>query len=246
FGYPAGRYVFNSSWTNGPLNNAAASPLGQDFAAFLLGLPSSGQFDLNAQSTSGSKYYAIFLQDDWRARPNLTLNLGLRLEHETPTVGRFNRAVNGFDPKGQNGIAAAAMAAYAASPIPQVPASQFNALGGLTFVSPGSPDVYQTKSYFFSPRVGVAWVPARLGHQTVIRAGFGVFAVPVVISGNGETSSAVTLTQEGYSQSTPFSATNDNFLTPAATLSNPFPNGIVRPPGAANGAATFLGQQVTF
>ena len=244
-GYSAGRYVFNSSWTNGPISNAAAAPLGQDFAAFLLGLPSSGQLDVNARSTAGSKYFALFVQDDWRARPDLTVNLGLRLEHETPTVERFQRAVNGFDPAAQNSIAAAAAAAYAANPISQLPASQFRALGGLTFAGANQPAVYDTKSYFFSPRVGIAWTPSKLA-KTVIRAGLGVFAVPIVISGNGETSSAVTLNQEGYSQTTQFAATNNNFLSPAGTLSDPFPNGILRPAGAANGASTFLGQQATF
>src|SRR5258708_38213024 len=113
------------------MNNAAAAALGQHFAAFLLGLASSGQIDLNAQSTAGSKYAAFFVQDDWRARSNLTFNIGLRLEHETPTVERFNRSVNGFEPTAQNPISEPAAAAYAANPAtPQIPARQFRALGG--------------------------------------------------------------------------------------------------------------------
>ena len=35
----SGRYVFDTVWTRGPLDNATASPLGQGWAAFLLGLP---------------------------------------------------------------------------------------------------------------------------------------------------------------------------------------------------------------
>ncbi len=246
FGASAGQYTFNSNWTNGPLNNAAAAPLGQDFAAFLLGLPSSGQIALNAQSTTGSKYYGFFVQDDWRARSNLTLNIGLRMEHETPTVERFDRVVNGFDPTAQNPIAAAASAAYAASPVPQISASQFNTLGGLTFAGPGNPDIYHTGAIFASPRVGFAWTPALLGPRTVIRGGFGIFVVPIVINGNGETSATTTLNQEGFSQTTQLVTTSNNYLTSAATLSNPFPNGIPRPTGSSGGAGTFLGQQVTF
>src|SRR5262249_43737716 len=159
----------STNWTNGPLSNSAASPLGQDFAAFLLGLPNSGSIDLNSQSTSGSKYYAFFLQDDWRAKSNLTINLGLRWEHDTPTSERFARSVNGFNPTTQNPIAAAAAAAYAANQIPEIPASQFSALGGLTFSSPSNRNVYQTDSHIFSPRAGFAWTPAALGSKTVIR-----------------------------------------------------------------------------
>jgi len=38
-GNAAGRYQFSTNWTRGPLDSAAASPLGQDFSAFMLGLP---------------------------------------------------------------------------------------------------------------------------------------------------------------------------------------------------------------
>ncbi len=250
-GNSAGTYTFNSSsvnsvpstsqiaqsWTNGPLNNAVPSPIGQDFAAFLLGLPSSGSFDLNSHATAGSKYYSVFVQDDWRARTDLTLNLGIRWEHETPTFERFNRTVNGFDPTAANPISAAAAAAYAAHPIPQIPAGQFSALGGLSFASAGNPNLYSSNSSIFSPRFGFAWTPRALGGSTVIRGGFGVFVVP-----NGITN----LNQEGFSQTTQLAATNDNYVTPASSLSDPFPAGILQPSGSSRGAGTFLGQGVTF
>jgi hypothetical protein len=186
------------------------------------------------------------LQDDWRAKSNLTINLGLRVEHETPAYERFDRAVNGFDPTAQNGIASAAAAAYAANPIAQLPASQFSALGGLTFASASNPAIYQTTSAFFSPRVGFAWEPKKFGTRTVIRGGFGLFGMPIAIAGNGETSGTVTLNQQGFSQTTQFVATGNNYLTPSATFSNPFPSGILPPAGASAGAATFLGQAITF
>jgi hypothetical protein len=242
-GYPAGVFNFNigsavgSNWTNGPLSNAAASPLGQDFAAFLLGLPTTGEFDVNSHSTFTNKYYAWFVQDDWRVKPNLTLNIGLRWEHESPTTERYNRVVNGFNPTAANPISAAASAAYAASPQALLPPSQFSALGGLTFAGPGSPNIYTSNSHIFSPRFGVAWTPNKLGGKTVIRGGFGIFVSPLGIVG---------LNQEGFSQVTQFPATSNNYLSPTTTLSNPFPNEIASPAGAANGAGTFLGQQVLF
>jgi len=250
-GNSAGTYTFYSSsvnsapsttqiaqtWTNGPLNNAVPSPIGQDFAAFLLGLPSSGSFDLNTHSSARSSYVAVFIQDDWRARNDLTVNLGLRWEHETPTFETHNRAADGFNPAAANSVATAAAAAYALNPIPQIPAAQFKAMGGLTYAGSGNSDLYNSNSKIFSPRVGLAWTPRALGGKTVIRAGFGVFVVP-----NG----IVALNQEGFSQTTQLVATNDNYITPASTLSNPFPNGILQPSGASLGASTFLGQAVTF
>jgi hypothetical protein len=250
-GNSAGTYTFNSSsvnsvpsttqiaqtWTNGPLNNAVPAPIGQDFAAFLLGLPSSGSFDLNTHSSARSNYYAAFVQDDWRARNDLTINLGLRWEHETSTYETHNRAANGFDPNASNPVAAAAAAAYATNPISQIPFSQFKALGGLTYLGPGQQNLFNSNSSIFSPRLGVAWTPRALGGKTVIRAGFGVFVVP-----NG----IAPLNQEGFSQTTQLVATNDNYLTPASSLSNPFPGGILQPSGSAKGAGTFLGQAITF
>jgi len=242
-GYPAGVFDFNigsaagSDWTNGPLSNAASSPLGQDFAAFLLGLPSTGEFDVNSHSTFVNKYYAWFVQDDWRVKPGLTINLGVRWEHESPTTERYDRVVDGFNPTASNPISAAAAAAYAANPQSQIPANQFSALGGLTFASPGSPNIYNSNSHIFSPRFGVAWTPNFLGGKTVVRGGFGVFVSPLGIVG---------LNQEGFSQVTQYPATTNNYLTPTTTLSNPFPNGIAAPAGSANGTGTFLGQQVTF
>ena len=63
---------------------------------------------------------------------------------------------------------------------------------------------------------------------------------------NGAYSTNPILDQEGFSQSTPLTPTNDNYLTPAATLSNPFPSGIKQPAGSSPGLATFAGQTVSF
>jgi hypothetical protein len=236
FGNPSGAYTFNSSWTNNPAVSNTASPLGQDFAAFLLGLPSSGSMDLNSQSTLQTKYLALFVNDDWRVRGNLTLNLGLRWEHDFPEVERYNRVVNGFDPNAANPISAAAAVAYSANPQPQLMASQFHALGGLTFASSSNRFVYHTKSAIFSPRFGFAWVPKALGSRTAIRGGFGILVDPILLPSPN---------QQGFSQTTQLSTAS--FLPPyAATLSDPFPGGILKPAGSSKGTGTFLGQSISF
>ncbi|HWB82600.1 MAG TPA: carboxypeptidase regulatory-like domain-containing protein [Bryobacteraceae bacterium] len=237
FGSPSGTYSFKSDWTNNPAVSKTPAPMGQDMAAFLLGLPSSGSLDVNSHSTVQADYLAFYVNDDWRAKSNLTLSFGLRWDHDFPEVERFNRSVNNFDPTATNPISAAAAAAYAANPNAILPVSQFHTLGGLTFAGPGNRHVYSTQSDVFSPRLGFAWTPAALG-KTTIRGGFGLFVDPIQLPSPY---------QYGFSQTTQMTITNDNFLAPVNVLSNPFPGGsILEPPGASLGTGTYLGQSISF
>jgi hypothetical protein len=263
-GNSAGAYSFSSSltstsnWTNGPKINSPPAPFGGDLAEFLLGLPTSASYDNNTASTVGSQYQALFLQDDWRAKPNLTINLGIRFEHETPATERYNRAVNGFLPALANPISSAAAANYVSLynsgayksvqqylPTP----GQFNTLGGLTYANANNRQIYHTIWGFFSPRVGAAWTPAKLGGKTVIRAGFGLFVFPIELFDNPNTEGTVNLSnlyrvqQAGFSQTTQYNT--NNYVAPLATLSNPFPGGII-PQGTGVGPGAFIGQGITF
>jgi hypothetical protein len=238
FGNSVGQYTFGTNWTNLGTGQAGA-PLGQDIAAFLLGLPTGGSYDVNATRTNQAYYYACFVQDDWRVRDSLSLNLGLRYERETGTVERFNRTLVGFNPSSENRVTATARAAYAAnpnSPVDLLPASRFNPTGGMVFASDNHRNVYSTSPWAFSPRLGFSWSP--WGRKTVFRGGVGVFY---------NTYGTFGIQQPGFSQSTPIAIT-DNFLNPAAapSFSNPFPQGIQRPIGAANGINTYLGQSFRY
>lgn len=229
----SGSYTFRSDWTRGPLDNSTAAPLGQDFAAFLLGLPSSGTFDVNAAGSDQSSYFALFLQDDFRVRRNLTLNLGLRYERDLAVTERYNRAVRGFDATVANPISASALAAYQRAPIPELPASQFRTPGGLLFAGAGNSALYSTPANAFSPRIGFAW---SLNSKTVVRGGTGLYYFPISAS----------YVQTGFTATTPLVATLNGYLSPAATLANPFPGGIQQPVGAAAGLSTNVGQGVSF
>src|SRR5581483_4937354 len=101
----------------------------------------------------------------------------------------YNRAVNGFNPLQFNPITGAVATAYTslynsgaytAAEKQYLPApGQLNTAGGLAYANVNNRDIYHTLWGFFSPRVGAAWTPAKLGGKTVIRAGFGVFVFPV-------------------------------------------------------------------
>jgi len=234
FGNSSGRYTFGPEWTRAA-SNAANARIGQDLAGMLLGLPTGGNFQVAASRTNQSYYSAFFIQDDWRILNNLTLNIGLRYESETGTTERFNRTLAGFDPNAQTSVTTAAAAAYAANPSPLLPASQFNTRGGVYFATPDKPTIYDPYKYNFSPRFGLSWQPGWT-KSMVIRGGVGLFVGSYGTFG---------IQQPGFSRQTDLVAASGGvFLTPAATLANPYPTGILPPVGNSLGADTFLGQSV--
>lgn len=237
FGNSSGNFALNSDWTRAASNSANAA-IGQDMAGFLLGLPTGGNFQINATRTQQAKYYSFFVQDDIRARKTLSFNVGLRYEAETGTTERYNRATAGFNPGATLGVTAAAKANYAAAPAPLLPASAFNPVGGIYFAQPGANTTYSPYKYNFSPRFGFSWTPGLLGAKTVIRGGIGLYVA---------TFGTVQVQQPGFSQQTDLvSAGGGVFLTPVASLADPYPGGILRPVGNVRGIDTFVGQNVTY
>jgi hypothetical protein len=249
-----GEYSFTMSngtgWTNGPLSNSPAGKFGQDFAAFLLGLPVAGTYNLAARGDYVENYYALFVNDDWRIRHNLTINLGLRFDRDLPYAEKLGRTVNGFDFTSTNPLANAATAAYNSKTASKMPFPvNFAVPGGLTFASPSDGAIWDNTSHLVSPRVGFAWSPGMFHDKTVIRGGFGLFVQPIALSDlapTGSYSSSPILTQEGFSAATPFPVPGGNLLLPITTLSDPFSSGITQPGGSAGGLTTFLGQNVDF
>jgi hypothetical protein len=228
-GASAGQYDFGSNFTR-QLDNSSAAVTGQQFAAFLLGQPTGGSIDRNAERLSYTPYHGVWFQDDWKLNRKLTLNLGLRYEYEAATYDSENRNVRGWDPNATLAITSAAQAAYAAAPIPEVAPANFHVLGGLQFADGSHPGFWKADTNNWAPRLGAAY---QLNPKTVVRGGFGVYTVPFVING---------VQQAGFSQSTTLQASPDTGLTFTANLANPFPNGVLDPPGASQGVNTFLGR----
>ncbi|HXM97119.1 MAG TPA: TonB-dependent receptor [Candidatus Dormibacteraeota bacterium] len=106
---------------------------------------------------------AGYLQDDWRFRPNLTLNLGLRYEMTTvlhDAQGKITDLVNITDPAPQCGVQFTA--AFA-----PVPGSVCAGVG---------PYYHNPTLRNFEPRIGFAWDPFHDG-KTSVRGGFGIYDV---------------------------------------------------------------------
>lgn len=238
YGNVAPRLEFNNTWTRGPLDTSTGAPIGQGLASFLLGIPSGGRININDSRAEQSAFTGVFFQDDWKVSRRLTLNLGLRYEFESPTTERFNRSLRGFRFDVSNPIETVAQAHYAQSPIPEVPVSAFHTRGGLTFAgADGEPRaLWRSDKNNVAPRLGFAY---QLSPRAVVRGGYGVFFDLLGIDKQN-------VNQGGFNQSTNLTPSLDNGLTFMATLSNPFPDGLEAPRGAAGGLRTFLGRGITF
>jgi len=235
FGNPTGSYQFSASsseaWTNGPNDNSSSAGIGQQLASMMMGLPTTGSIDVNVGGITSAKYVAFFVQDNWRIFKNLTLNLGLRYEHDQPTTESHNKSVSGFDTTTISPVNSAVQTAFAANPASSVTLPTI--VGGLMFANGSSHNLYQTSADNFSPRVGFAWSPRS---KSSVRGGFGLF---------NDSVGRVDPIQTGFNQQTQLVASNDGYLTPYATLSNPFPAGLTTAPGSTKGLATYIGQSVS-
>jgi len=85
----------------------------------------------------------------------------------------------------------------------------------------------------FSPRAGFAY---SLNSKTVLRGGYGIYWAPSFFSFQNTV---------GYSQTTSIITSTDGNVTPAGSLANPYPNGLVQPTGNSLGALSGIGQGIT-
>src|SRR4029079_10316870 len=93
-----------------------------------------------------SNNFAFFVQDDWKFRPNLTINLGLRWEYFSPLNDKSGMQSNLF--LGSNGLVDAQV-----RPVRKIYDSDWNNFG---------------------PQIGFAYSPGRFHDKGVIRGGFGI------------------------------------------------------------------------
>lgn len=153
------------------INNGAfvfqGTETGLDFADYLIGVASTYEQGDAGGFYIRNKYAGLYAQDSWQARPNLTLNYGVRWDMLPPWREKYNQV--------QTFVLGEQSAVYPGAP------------QGMVF--PGDKDVASslspTKWTNYSPRVGVAWSP-NLGDRWLgrvfgaqgkssVHAGFGVF-----------------------------------------------------------------------
>lgn len=230
---------FTGAYSRGPFNNSPASPIGQALADFLLGRYASASLVQSVKPANLATYYGLYLHDDWKVTPRLTINMGLRWEREGPPTERFNRSVSSFDTVTPNPIQDAVRANYASSPIEEIPIHQFNVLGGVRFASvDGNPrTAYDSDNNNFAPRIGIAY---RLTDKTVLRTGYGIFFIPY-----GQRFYAAEAGVPGFDITTTDLSSPDGGATFTHTLSNLFSNGLDVPITVSQGLKTNLGRGVS-
>jgi len=214
-----------------PLANGTATS-GNALASFLLGYPSgdpSNQSRLTVSSplTAFVRYYGAYVQDDLRVNQRLSLNVGLRVEHESGLRERLNRFTVGFDPT----LAPGGM-------LGTVTVNGRPVRGGLVFAGQAGAPLHQGNppALKAAPRAGIAFA---LTPQTAVRGGYGVFWAPW----NYQPVSGVNYGQMGYVSQT---FIRQGQFVPATTLDNPFPTGASAPVGNRLGPLTGVGGQIEF
>lgn len=219
-GFAAGNFTFNGNFTTAnPL--AQTSATGNSVADFLLGYPSSGYIQVQSSPALMEHLYSAFAQDDIHASRKLTLNVGLRWDYLGPLTDRFNALTRGF-------------CFTCASPL-QIPGMSLQ--GGLEYAGAGSNPrgIFDPHYTNFGPRFAFAY---RVSNNTVIRGGYGMLYAQQMDNPGAA---------PGFSQQTNMVASvTEGIPNPGVSLANPFPSGILRPVGSADGLAVGLGQSVAF
>jgi hypothetical protein len=115
---------------------------------------------------------------------------------------------------------------------------RFSTRGGVLFAGiNGVPrGLWNTDWNNFCPRAGLAY---SLRPDTILRAGYGIFFESIGTD-------RADVFQQGFDQRTPVQPTFDNGMSWFGTLANPFPTGLVPPPGPSAGLATFVGRAPSF
>jgi hypothetical protein len=220
-----GSFDFSRQFTS---NNGVG---GHELASVLLGVPSSGSapFD-DGPFEWYTKYYGAYVQDDWRVNSKLTLNYGLRFEHEDGLKELENRQTVAFDQTVVSPLNAI---------VPKTGGLAGRTInGGLIFAGVnGAPTAQGNPAAVkVAPRVGVTYAPSV---NTVVRSGYGLFYAPWNYS-RGQHG------QVGFTRDTSLNQSDPTTGVPITALDNPFPAGLIQPIGSSLGLLTATGGTINY
>ena len=224
---PGGTFYFDQTGTANydpacDPNNQQCLPLGGDgMASLLIGAQPNdccGQYEIPNSVATQNFEFGGFTQDNWKTNSKLTLNIGLRYEVVLPRTERHNE-LNWLDPN-------------AISPVTLYGK---NLLGGERFASSSDRHSYAPDYKNYQPRIGFA---LRALRNTVLRGGYGIY----FSSWRGAVAGTSGVGQQGFDQLTNLvSSFWGDGATPAARMSNPYPNGPIQPPGSSLGLLNDVG-----
>ena len=154
---PRGNFTFTGAATSA--DGTASGTSGSDFADFLLGLPdTSGLAYGNADKYLRQTATDAYINDDWRLRPELTINAGLRWEYGAPITELKGRLVN-LDLTPDFTAAAPVLGSAPKGP-----------LTGENYPS----SLVRGDLHGIEPRIAVSWRPIPAS-TLVVRAGYGIY-----------------------------------------------------------------------
>ncbi len=233
-------YTFGQALTAETFNSPNTARNGNGWATFLLGALDNGS-DIRSIPIQRprSNFYGLFFQDDFKISQKLTLNLGLRYEYFSPLTDPDQRQSRFLDltqpiPEFQGAktpvLPASVSALRTAAPI-------FN--GAWQFTTDKNPGSWNPQKALLMPRIGLAY---KLDNNTAIRAGWARYIVPSTLTDGLNILGSLNL--PGFDAATAVVAPLQG--VPQASLSNPFPGGLVPVTGKTFGAYTNLGGPATW
>ncbi|HKX30038.1 MAG TPA: TonB-dependent receptor [Blastocatellia bacterium] len=178
-----GRFTFDGRYTQNPLvvpvpgedpQETLRRRGGSAVADFLLGHFNNSEAQIGAPIANfRSNYFALYVQDNWKLTPKLTLNYGLRWENDQPFRDKFDSIVN-IDFRWDNSMEPVYVRAGQGDPYEGDPAFRLNPT--VQYVRDGrfGSRAYRNDLNDFAPRLGLAY---QLDSKTVLRTGAGIYYV---------------------------------------------------------------------
>ncbi|HEY2472721.1 MAG TPA: carboxypeptidase regulatory-like domain-containing protein [Terracidiphilus sp.] len=164
---------FSGTYTSDP-GDATGAVTGAGLADFVLDQENYAQLNSTTPITDLRWYNAAYVQDDWKIRPNLTLNLGVRWEYTQPFVALHDFQANfegdyaGMNQGSGTFFIPQSQSAY---PIPTFLSTDF-ANDNIAIKYTSNRSLVNPDHHEIAPRIGFAYQPTQ---RTVVRGGFGFF-----------------------------------------------------------------------